>query len=196
MEMSGSRQIAAPQAEVWQKLNDPAVLQRCIPGCQSLEKSDATHMNGVVAVRLGPMALKFNGDVELSNIKPPNSYRLSGSGKAGPAGFASGFADVSLEPKDGGTLLSYKVESTIGGRMAQLGARLIDATSAQLAGEFFDKFAAEVAGPAAIATAAAASMPSAITAKPGNGMAIPTWAWGAIGAVVLLGLYFVFGRSR
>ena len=191
MEMSGSRQIAAPQAEVWKKLNDPAVLMRCIPGCESLEKVDDTNLKGVVAIRLGPMALRFNGDVQLSNIKPPDSYRLSGSGKAGPAGFASGFADVSLEPKDGGTLLSYKVESTIGGRMAQLGARLIDATSAQLAGEFFDKFAAEVA-PAAVREAISAGSPVVPETRPAAGYAVPVWAWAAIGVVILAGLYFVF----
>lgn len=191
MEMSGSRQIAAPQADVWQKLNDPLVLKRCIPGCESLEKIDDTNLKGVVAIRLGPMALRFNGDVQLSNIKPPNSYRLSGSGKAGPAGFASGFADVSLEPKDGGTLLSYKVESTIGGRMAQLGARLIDATSAQLAGEFFDKFAAEVA-PAAAPEAVSASGPVVPKSRPATGYSVPAWAWAAAGVVILAGLYFVF----
>lgn len=191
MEMSGSRQIAAPQADVWQKLNDPLVLKRCIPGCESLEKIDDTNLKGVVAIRLGPMALRFNGDVQLSNIKPPNSYRLSGSGKAGPAGFASGFADVSLEPKDGGTLLSYKVESTIGGRMAQLGARLIDATSAQLAGEFFDKFAAEVA-PAAAPEAVSAGGPVVPKSRPATGYAVPAWAWAAAGVVILAGLYFVF----
>ena len=191
MEMSGSRQIAAPQADVWQKLNDPVVLKRCIPGCESLEKVDDTNLKGVVAIRLGPMALRFNGDVQLSNIKPPNSYRLSGSGKAGPAGFASGFADVSLQPKDGGTLLSYKVESTIGGRMAQLGARLIDATSAQLAGEFFDKFAAEVA-PAAAPEAVSAGGPVVPKSRPAAGYSVPAWAWAAVGVVILAGLYFVF----
>ena len=196
MEMSGSRQINAPQADVWRNLNDPAVLQRCIPGCESLEKVDDSNLKGVVAIRLGPMALRFNGDVQLSNINPPSSYRLSGSGKAGPAGFANGFADVSLAPKDGGTLLSYKVESTVGGRMAQLGARLIDATAAQLAGEFFDKFAAE------FVPAAAASAPGSngLSAAPQSlrraSFAIPAWGWGVLAGVVLIGVYFVFGRPH
>jgi uncharacterized protein len=188
MQMSGSRQIAASQAEVWRKLNDPETLARCIPGCESLEKTSDTNMKGVVALKLGPMALRFNGDVELSNLNPPNSYRLSGSGKAGPAGFASGFADVKLEPKDGGTLLSYNVESTVGGRMAQLGARLIDATAAQLAGQFFDKFAAEVA-PAA-AAAAAMSGPAPAVQKSSGG--IPAWSWVVLGLIVLAALYFLF----
>ncbi len=185
MEMSGSRQIQAAQDVVWRALNDPAVLQKCIPGCETLEKIDDANMKGVVALRMGPMALKFSGDVQLSNLKPPNSYRLTGSGKAGPAGFASGFADVTLAPKDGGTELSYKVESTVGGRMAQLGSRLIDATAAQLAGEFFDTFAAEVA-PASVPSAAVASgsNSSAAAAKSG-GSGMPAWMWG-IAAIVLV----------
>jgi uncharacterized protein len=192
MQMSGTRQIAAAQAEVWRNLNDPEVLKRCIPGCESLEKTDDANMKGVVAIKLGPMALRFNGDVQLSNINAPNSYRLSGKGKAGPAGFASGFADVKLEPKDGGTLLTYNVESTVGGRMAQLGARLIDATAAQLAGQFFDKFAAEVA-PAAAATAGAAVAASAASGSGATaaGRWLPIWAWAIIGLIVLAALYFL-----
>ena len=192
MEMSGTRQIQAPQAEVWRKLNDPDVLQRCIPGCETLEKIDDTNMKGVVAMRLGPMALRFTGDVQLSNLNPPTSYRLTGSGKAGPAGFASGFADVSLLPKDGGTELSYKVESTVGGRMAQLGARLIDATAAQLAGEFFDKFAAEVA-PAPVSldgSAGTAATGRASVAAKATGT--PVWLWAVIVIAVLAALIYAF----
>jgi uncharacterized protein len=203
MEMSGSRQINASQAEVWRALNDPAVLQRSIPGCEALEKIDDTNMKGTVALRLGPMALKFSGDVQLSNLNPPNSYRLTGSGKAGPAGFASGFADVTLVPKDGGTELTYKVESTVGGRMAQLGARLIDATAAQLAGEFFDKFAAEVA-PAPVPSAAVAGAASSTSVGPGAAKegysiskqlaksGIPVWLWIAVAVTVVAALIRLF----
>ena len=151
-------------------------------------------MKGVVALKLGPMALRFNGDVQLSNLNPPNSYRLSGSGKAGPAGFANGFADVKLEPKDGGTLLSYNVESTVGGRMAQLGARLIDATAAQLAGQFFDKFAAEVAPVAAASGDLPATASSRSAVRSGGGL--PTWAWVLPGLIVLAVLYFIFARGH
>ncbi len=195
MEMSGTRQIQAPQADVWKKLNDPAVLQRCIPGCESLEKIDDTNMKGVVALKLGPMAIRFNGDVRLSNLNPPNSYRLTGSGKAGPAGFASGFADVSLLPKDGGTELTYKVESTVGGRIAQLGARLIDATAAQLAGEFFDKFAAEVTPAMAVAAGASAISAAGRTAPPGKSAgssSMPAWAWGVLALGVIAALIYAF----
>jgi len=189
MQMSGTRQIAAPQAEVWRKLNDAEVLKRCIPGCESLEKTDDTNMKGVVAVKLGPMALRFNGDVQLSNIDAPKSYRLAGSGKAGPAGFASGFADVKLEPKDGGTLLTYNVESTVGGRMAQLGARLIDATAAQLAGQFFDKFAAEMAPAAAMPAGIGPSAMPARAAQPAR--SLPVWGWVVLGLIVLAALYYL-----
>lgn len=191
MEMSGTRQIGAPREAVWRALNDPSVLRQCIPGCESLEKIDDTNMKGVVAIKLGPMALRFNGDVQLGNVDAPKSYRLSGSGKAGPAGFASGHADVKLEPMDGGTLLSYTVQSTVGGRIAQLGARLIDATAAQLAGQFFDKFAAELASAPAEAAAAAmpAPAPAMTTTRPRRG--VPLWGWVVLGLIVLAALYYL-----
>jgi len=192
MEMSGTRQIQAAQADVWRALNDPAVLKKCIPGCESLEKLDDTHMKGTVALRMGPMALKFSGDVALSNLNPPNSYRLTGSGKAGPAGFASGFADVVLAPKGSGTELSYKVESSVGGRIAQLGARLIDATAAQLAREFFDTFAAEVAPAPALA---AASVPGAAASRataPAKPSGMPMWGWGVAVLAVIGALIYAF----
>ena len=192
MEMSGSRQIAAPQARVWGSLNDAEVLKRCIPGCETLEKSDDTHMKGVVALKLGPMALRFNGDVQLENLNPPNSYRLTGSGKAGPAGFASGFADVKLQANDGGTLLTYSVQSNVGGKIAQMGARLIDATAAQLAGQFFDKFAAEVAP----ATATGGNMAGpATTAAQSQPFSMPRWAWLILAAVVLVALWYFMPRT-
>ena len=198
MEMTGSRQIAASQAEVWRALNDPAILKKCIPGCESLDKSDDTHMKGVVALKLGPMSLRFNGDVQLENLNPPDSYRLTGSGKAGPAGFASGYADVTLAPKEGGTLLTYNVQSNVGGKIAQMGARLIDATAASLAGQFFDKFAAEVAPAAATiasgavtAAAARSSMPAASSGP----FSMPRWAWLIAAAVALAVIWYLMQRS-
>ena len=192
MEMNGSRQIAASQTEVWRALNDPATLKKCIPGCETLDKVDDTHMNGVVALRLGPMALKFNGEVELQNLNPPNSYRLNGSGKAGPAGFASGYADVTLAPKDGGTLLTYNVQSNVGGKIAQMGARLIDATAAQLAGQFFDKFAAEVAP--AVASGAVATAAATAVATNSGPFSMPRWAWLIAAAVALLVIWYLLAR--
>jgi uncharacterized protein len=190
MQMTGSRQIGAPQTEVWQKLNDPAVLQRCIPGCESLAKTGDNAFKGTVALKLGPMALKFAGDVTLQDLNPPSSYKIVGSGKAGPAGFASGSADVKLVPSEGGTLLSYTVDSTIGGKMAQLGARLIDATAAQLAGQFFDKFVAEFPQPATAQDAA-----NTVRADIAGGQtAIPVWAWVLIILAALLAIYLFYGH--
>jgi carbon monoxide dehydrogenase subunit G len=175
---------------VWQKLNDPAVLQRCIPGCESLEKTGDNAFKGTVALKLGPMALKFAGDVTLQDLNPPSSYKIVGSGKAGPAGFASGSADVKLAPNEGGTLLSYTVDSTIGGKMAQLGARLIDATAAQLAGQFFDKFVAEFPQPATAQAATGSVRADTV----GGQTAIPVWTWVLIIAAVLLAIYLFYGH--
>jgi uncharacterized protein len=160
MKMSGSRQIEAPQADVWSKLNDIDVLKRCIPGCESLEKAGENDLKSTVAVKIGPMNVKFSGAVTLSDLNPPASYRISGKGQGGAAGFASGGANVHLEPKGGGTLLTYDVDATVGGKIAQLGARLIDATAASLANQFFDRFAAEMAPAAAAATTPVASAES------------------------------------
>lgn len=146
MKMSGTRLLPAAQNEVWDKLNDVETLKRCIPGCQSLEDIGDNKLKAQVNLKVGPVNAKFNGEVELSDMDPPNSYRISGSGKGGPAGSATGGADVRLEPAEGGTLLSYDVDAKVAGKLAQLGARLIDGTAASLAEKFFDNFAAELSG--------------------------------------------------
>ena len=152
MKMSGTRLLPAPQQQVWEKLNDVETLKRCIPGCQSLEQVGDNQMKATVALKIGPVNAKFTGQVELSDMNPPTSYRISGSGKGGPAGSASGGADVKLAAADGGTELSYDVDAKVAGKIAQLGARLIDGTAASLAEKFFDNFAAELT-PADAATA-------------------------------------------
>jgi uncharacterized protein len=144
MKLSGNRQLNAQQADVWAKLNDVEVLARCIPGCETLERVGENELKALVGLKIGPMSTKFTGDVTLSDMLPPHSYRISGSGKGGPAGMASGGANVKLEAKDGGTLLTYDVDANVSGKIAQLGQRLIDATAAQLAEKFFTNFAAEV----------------------------------------------------
>lgn len=215
MKMSGSRQIAAPQSEVWAKLNDIDVLKRCIPGCESLERTAENDLKSTVAVKIGPMSVRFSGAVTLSELDPPTSYRISGKGQGGAAGFASGGANVKLEPKDGGTLLTYDVDATVGGKIAQLGARLIDASAAQLANQFFDRFAAEMAPaplvaatatpsvvttttperPANVAPAPAASRvrPVASPQVPPNlaGVAGNLWIWVAAGALALAVLAYL-----
>jgi carbon monoxide dehydrogenase subunit G len=148
MDMTGERRIAAPRETVWQALNDPTVLKASIPGCESLEKLSDTDMKASASVKIGPIAARFNGAVHLSDIDPPNGYTIGGEGQGGVAGFAKGGAKVRLEPAGEATLLQYEVHAQVGGRIAQLGARLIDATAKQMADSFFDRFSAQVAAPA------------------------------------------------
>jgi carbon monoxide dehydrogenase subunit G len=150
MDMSGSERIEASMDVVWKALNDPDILRRCIPGCEALEKQSETEMTATVVLKIGPVKARFEGAVTLSNLDPPRSYSITGEGKGGLVGFAKGGADVSLAP-DGpdATVLSYVVKADVGGKIAQLGGRLIDSTAKKLAGEFFSTFGATVATPVA-----------------------------------------------
>lgn len=145
MDMSGQERIEATVEAVWRALNDPEVLKRCIPGCERLEKQSDTQMTATVVLRVGPVKATFEGAVELSNLNPPHSYTISGEGKGGIAGFAKGGADVSLR-EDGPaiTILTYSVKADVGGKIAQLGARLIDSTAKKLAMQFFATFSSLV----------------------------------------------------
>jgi carbon monoxide dehydrogenase subunit G len=150
MDMSGERLIAAPREKVWEALNDPEVLKACIPGCESIEKLSDNELKATAAVKLGPIAARFTGKVLLSDLDPPNGYTISGEGQGGVAGFAKGGAKVDLTDEAGGTKLAYTVNAQIGGKMAQLGARLIDSTAKSMAEQFFTKFSAVVAPPAPV----------------------------------------------
>jgi carbon monoxide dehydrogenase subunit G len=145
MTMNGEVQLAAARDVVWTKLNDPEVLKQCIPGCEELNKVSDTEFQAVATIKIGPVKAKFKGRVHLSDMDPPNGYKISGEGEGGVAGFAKGGAVVKLTEKDGGTLLSYDVESQIGGKLAQLGQRLVQGTAKKLADDFFSKFATAVA---------------------------------------------------
>ncbi len=144
MTMTGEVQLAAPRQTVWEKLNDPAILKACIPGCEELEKTADGGFQAVAKMKVGPVSARFKGRVTLSDLDPPNGYKISGEGEGGVAGFAKGGAVVGLTDKDGGTLLSYNVEAQIGGKLAQLGQRLINGAAKKLADEFFVKFAEQV----------------------------------------------------
>jgi carbon monoxide dehydrogenase subunit G len=145
--MQDSQRIPASKDKVWAALNDPRVLKKCIPGCQSLEMSSPTEMTATVVFKVGPVKATFGGKVMLSDLDPPNSYRISGEGSGGVAGFAKGGASVKLEAESADvTILQYEVDAQIGGKLAQLGGRLIDSTSKKLAGEFFASFADVVGG--------------------------------------------------
>lgn len=156
MDMTGERRIPAPREKVWNALNDPEVLKACIPGCQTLEKTDDHHLRATAAVKIGPISARFSGNVTLSDLDPPNGYRISGEGQGGVAGFAKGGADVRLAEAETDTLLTYTVNAQVGGKIAQLGARLIDASAKQMADTFFDRFTAAVASPAPEVAAAQA----------------------------------------
>jgi carbon monoxide dehydrogenase subunit G len=147
MTMSGEVQLPAARQEVWAKLNDPDVLRACIPGCESLEKVSDSEFQAVAVTKIGPVKARFKGKVRLTDLDPPNGYKISGEGEGGVAGFAKGGAVVTLSDRDGGTLLGYNVEAQIGGKLAQLGQRLVNGAAKKMADEFFTKFAAAVAPP-------------------------------------------------
>jgi carbon monoxide dehydrogenase subunit G len=145
MTMNGEVQLDAPKDLVWSKLNDPEVLRVCIPGCEELEKTeDDSGFRAVAKLKVGPVSARFKGKVTLSDLDPPNGYKITGEGEGGVAGFAKGGAVVGLSDKDGGTLLSYDVEAHIGGKLAQLGQRLINGSAKKLADEFFANFSKAV----------------------------------------------------
>ena len=145
MDMTGERRIAASRERVWEALNDPETLRASIPGCESLVREPDGGLRATASVRIGPIAAKFTGKVQLLDLDPPNGYRIAGEGQGGVAGFAKGGATVALSPDGDATLLKYDVKAQVGGKIAQLGARLIDATAKQMTDAFFDRFSAIVA---------------------------------------------------
>jgi hypothetical protein len=151
MTMNGEVQLNAPREVVWAKLNDAETLKVCIPGCEQLDKTSDTEFQAIAVTKIGPVKAKWKGKVQLTDLNPPNGYKISGEGEGGIAGFAKGGAVVALSDKDGGTLLTYNVEAQIGGKLAQLGQRLIAGAAKKMADDFFAKFAAAVtsAAPAA-----------------------------------------------
>jgi carbon monoxide dehydrogenase subunit G len=207
MDMSGERRIPAPREKVWAALNDPEVLKASIPGCETIEKLSDTELKATASVKIGPIAAKFAGKVQLLDLDPPNGYRIAGEGQGGVAGFAKGGATVTLTEDGAGTLLSYDVKANVGGKIAQLGARLIDATAKQMADAFFDRFAAQVAEPEPAAeTAAAGDAPAAparapapapsislldlIPAEPGG---LPIAAWIGIALFIPVAIMLLMG---
>ena len=144
MTMTGEVQLTATRQTVWDKLNDPEVLKACIPGCEELNKTSDTSFAAVATTKIGPVKARFKGTVQLTDLNPPNGYKISGEGNGGVAGFAKGGATVALADKDGGTLLTYNVEAQIGGKLAQLGQRLVNGAAKKIADDFFRNFAAMV----------------------------------------------------
>ena len=180
MELNGEIRIEAPREQVYAALNDPEILRKSIPGCEELEQISETELVATVVIRIGPIKANFQGQVMLSDLNPPESYTISGEGKGGSAGFAKGGAKVSLEEDGGATILRYEVQADVGGKLAQLGGRLIEGTAKKLSGDFFKSFSEAVAGPAPEGVPAAAE-------KTGTNPLV--WIIG--GAVVLGILYFL-----
>jgi carbon monoxide dehydrogenase subunit G len=173
MDMTGEYRIPAPREKVWEALNDPEILAKCIPGCQELNKDSDTELSARVKSKVGPVSATFTGKVTLSDIDPPNGYKISGEGTGGVAGFAKGGADVKLAADGNETVLTYTATAQVGGKLAQIGSRLIDSTAKKMANEFFGKFAEEVGGagaaaePASEGTASEAPEPHVGTASEG-----------------------------
>ena len=189
MDMTGEYRIPAPRQKVWEALNDPEILKQSIPGCEDLEKVSDTELTAKVAAKVGPVSAKFTGKVTLSDINPPEGYKISGEGQGGVAGFAKGGAEIALEEDGGETVLKYTATAQVGGKLAQIGSRLIDSTAKKMANEFFGKFVEQVGAveaPAEAAPAAAAPAP-AEAEKPAGGISPIVWITGLI-AVVVIGL--------
>jgi carbon monoxide dehydrogenase subunit G len=171
MEMTGERRIPAPRHTVWEALNNTEVLRASIPGCETLERFGDDQMRATASVKVGPISARFTGKVQLTDIDPPNGYHIGGEGQGGVAGFAKGGANVVLTDDGGDTLLNYQVNAQVGGKLAQLGGRLIDASAKQMADTFFDRFSAQVQGKSP--SEAAVARPEAVAAP---APAIPIWS--------------------
>jgi carbon monoxide dehydrogenase subunit G len=219
MEIKGERIIPAKRPVVWAALNDPGVLQRSIPGCETIEKVSDTELNATLTLKVGPVKAKFKGNVKLVDLMPPQQYTIVGEGQGGVAGFGKMKATVTLTEVDGGTQLNYLADAQVGGKLAQVGSRLIEGTATKLAQEFFDAFeknvvptagassdsetlpaaepsavAAEAPAPApAIAETTAAPAPPPVTEDPIG--AVPKWAW-AVGGVIALVVAILLTNMR
>ena len=190
MKLKDEIRIEAPREQVYAALNDPEILRESIPGCEEIEQISETEMIATVVLKIGPIKAKFKGQVTLSDLNPPESYTISGEGKGGSVGFAEGGAKISLEEDGGATILRYEVQAYVGGKLAQLGGRLIEGTAKKLAGDFFNSFREAVAGPAE--EAAEVPVPAAAREKTGIGAVHPLVLMVG-GGVALVILYFLIG---
>lgn len=192
MELNGERTLQASVEKTWEALNDPAVLKQCIPGCESLERTGDDSFTASLALKIGPVNAKFKGLVKLSDLNPPNSYTLSFEGQGGMAGFGKGTAAVTLtEEGPTQTRLNYTANAKVGGKIAQVGSRLVDATAAKMAEDFFKAFEAAVAAPAAAEAEATPEAPAAAPAAPAAAAGSNRgWLWAAAAIVVAAVVYF------
>ena len=193
MDMTGEYRIPASREKVWQALNDPETLKASLPGCESLEKVSDKEFAATVVAKVGPVKAKFNGNVTLSNLNPPESYTISGEGKGGAAGFAKGGADVRLAEDGEATVLIYTAKADVGGKLAQLGSRLIDGTAKKMADDFFSNFSQQLAPAAPEAPAEPAPpAPAPTVAPPAESLLQNKFVWAAAAIVVLMILVLLF----
>jgi uncharacterized protein len=186
MELQGERLMPASVDTTWAALNDPDALKACIAGCESLDRTGPDAYTAVVALRVGPVSARFKGNLQMTNVQAPNSYTINFDGQGGVAGFGKGSADVALTPQGAGTLLKYNARATVGGKMAQVGARLIDAAAGKITEDFFKAFEAHLQAASAPAGGAeAAAVAPAATEPAGTGK---LWWW--IGAVVVVAIIY------
>lgn len=178
MEMEQARSLPLDRKQVWEALNDPAVLQACIPGCESFERVEDNTYDAVVNSKVGPVKARFKGRVELTDLQPPESYSMSFKGRGGQAGFVQGSASVRLDEEAGGCRLGYSVKATLGGKLAQLGSRLIDGAAQKTANQFFDNFVEHMGGGTGEAAEAVAG------AEPSGGALARAWPWLLAAAIV------------
>lgn len=205
MELNGEQLIPASQERTWHSLNDTEVLKACIPGCETLERTDDGGFTATMSLRIGPVSAKFKGKLTLSDVEAPNRYTMHFDGQGGMAGFGKGSAQVNLTPADGGTKLSYAAKAQVGGKLAQVGSRLVDAAAGKITNDFFAAFNARVqadaaaagevvpaaspaaSGPAEAGIESAAQAGPTGASGPSNGPTLPTWVWwaGAAAAATL-----------
>jgi carbon monoxide dehydrogenase subunit G len=203
MEFTGRYLIAAPPQKVWEGINDPAVLKACIPGCEQLDKTSPTDFVATAKLKIGPVSATFKGKVTLSEMDPPHRLTLSGEGQGGVAGFAKGGAEVVLTPEGDGTVLTYTAKASVGGKLAQIGQRLIDGAAKQIADDFFKRFTAALAPQPVLspdpttaeiqADAPLAAPPASevsVAPEPRGGLSPVVWVGGLIAVILVLLLAF------
>ena len=205
MEFTGNYIISAPAQRVWDGINDPAILKVCIPGCEQIEKTSPTDFLATAKLKIGPVSATFKGKVTLSDLDPPHRCRLTGEGQGGVAGFAKGGAEVVLTPQGEATLLSYTATASVGGKLAQIGQRLIDGAAKQIADDFFKRFAAALAPEPVLAPdptteearamsagahGTATTVHAAAPGAPRPGLSPAIWVGGLIAVIAVLLLVF------
>ncbi|MES2784433.1 MAG: carbon monoxide dehydrogenase subunit G [Pseudomonadota bacterium] len=201
MELQGERLIPASIDRTWEALNDPETLKACIPGCESVTRTGDNSFESVVAVKIGPVSARFKGKLQMTNVDPPRAYTINFDGQGGAAGFGKGSADVSLAPEGNDTRLAFAAKAQVGGKMAQIGSRLVDATAQKLTEQFFTAFeehlrplAVESASGAANANAAASEHAAAPVARPEAAPAGNKTAWLIVAAVIAAAIVFFMMR--